>query len=80
MSVHSDLGGGENGHLGLVVSRATYQPLVTDASPYRRSVSPGQFVIEGQETKHQITQQRAKHAEMVRVFKEVIGVDHAIIQ
>ena len=73
MSVHSDLGGGENGHLGLVVSPATYQTLVPDGVPYRRLVNPGRFVIEGRETQHQITQRRAEHAERVQVFKEVIG-------
>ena len=54
MSVHSDLGGGENGHLGLVVSPATYQTLVPNATAYRRPVNPGRFVIEGRETTAQI--------------------------
>ena len=40
----------------------------------------GRFVFEGREMQHQITQRRAEHAERVRVFKEVIGVEHAIIQ
>ena len=80
MSVHSDLGGGENGHLGLVVSPATYQTLVPDGVPYRKPVNPGRFVIKGRETGAQITQRRAEHAERVRVFKEVIGVERTIIQ
>ena len=80
MSVHSDLGGGENGHLGLVVSPATYQTVVPDGVPYRKPANPGRFVIEGRETGAQITQRRAEHAKRVRVFKEVIGVERAIIQ
>ena len=74
MAVHSDLGGGENGHLGLVISPATYQTLVPDGVPYQQPVNPGRFVIEGRETQHQITQRRAEHTERVRVFKEVIGI------
>ena len=80
MSVHSDLGGGENGHLGLVVSANTYQTLVPGATPYRRPRNPGRFVIEGRETQHQIAQHRAEHAEQLRVFKEVIGVERALLQ
>ena len=80
ISVHSDLGGGENSHLGLVVSPATYQTLFPDAPPYRRPVIPGKFVIEGRETQHQIAQRRSEHAEQVRIFKEVIGVERAVIQ
>ena len=65
MLVHSDLGGGENSHLDLVVSPATYQTLVPDGKPYQRLVNPGRFVIEGRETQTQITQQRVEHAERV---------------
>ena len=80
MSVHSDLGGGETGHLGLVVSPATYQTLVLNAPAYRRPVNPGRFVIEGHETTAQIVQRRSEHAERQRVFKEVIGLERALIQ
>ena len=70
----------KNGHLGLVVSPATYQTLVPDGVPYRQPVNPGRFVIEGRETQHQITQRRAEHAETIQLFKEVIDVERSIIQ
>ncbi len=80
MSVHSDLGGGENGYLGLVASGTTYQTLVPGARPYHHPVNPGRFIIEGHETQHQIAQRHAEHAEQVRVFKEVIGIKRALVQ
>lgn len=80
MSVHSDLGGGANGHLGLVVSPATYQTLVPGAPAYVRTTNPGRYTITGRETQPQITQRRAEHAEQVRAFKEVLGVERALLQ
>ena len=79
-SVQSDLGGGANGHLGLVCSDTTYQALVPDSTPYIRPENPGRLQMENDMTQYQIAQVRDEHAEATRVFREVLGVERALIQ
>ena len=51
-AVASDLGGGGNGHLGLVCTRMEY----TSANPlgYMRPIHPGLLEIEGNTTQHAV--------------------------
>ena len=79
-AVHSTLGGGAHGHLGLVCSPETYATLVPGNTPYIRPVNPGRLIIEGTETQYQIAQRRDEHAEALRVFQEYLGVERALIQ
>jgi len=79
-SVSTSLGGGANGHLGLVCSPETYQELVPGDTPYIRPTNPGRLQILGTETQYQIAQRRDEHDEATRLFREVIGVERAIIQ
>ena len=79
-AVHSPLGGGENGHLGLVVTPQVYATLVPGDTPYVRPVNPGVLQIDGNETQYQIAQRRSEHAEATRAFRELIGVEQALIQ
>ena len=80
-SVQSDLGGGANGHLGLVCSAEAYQALVPEVQPYIRPENPGRLEVAQDElTQFQIAQARAEHSEETRVFREVLGVERAIIQ
>ena len=69
-AVHSTLGGGEHGHLGLVCSPQTYATLVPGNTPYIKPANPGRLVIDGTETQYQIAQRRDEHAEALRVFQE----------
>ena len=79
-SVHSTLGGGENGHLGLVCSPEIYNTIVPGETPYVRPNNPGPLNIQGDETQFQIAQRRDEHAEATRLFREVLGVERALIQ
>ena len=79
-SVHTTLGGGENGHLGLVCSPEAYQTLVPGGTPYEKPANPGRLQIEGNETQYQIAQRKQEHDESTRLFREVIGVERALIQ
>ena len=79
-SVPSILGGGENGHLGLVVTPETYATLVPGNTPYIRPQNPGSLLILGNETQHQIAQRRDEHATATKVFREVIRVERTLIQ
>ena len=79
-AVHSTLGGGEHGHLGLVCSPATYATLVPGNTPYIKPPNPGRLIIDGTETQYQIAQRRDEHAEALRMFQECLGVERALIQ
>lgn len=79
-AVHTTLGGGEHGHLGLVCSPETYATLVPGNTPYIKQPNPGRLIIDGTETQYQIAQRREEHAEALRLFKDCIGVERAIIQ
>ena len=70
VSVHSSLHGGLHGHLGLVCKPAVYAGIA--ATPYVRPGNPG--------TAHEIAQQTTEHEEATRLFREVLGVERALIQ
>ena len=76
--VHSDLGGGAHGHLGLVLSPQEYA-LHSNAA-YRRPTHPGPLVIPAGTTQHMAGTMREQHRERLRVFREVQGVDQALRQ
>ena len=58
-SVPSDLGGGANGHLGLLLTAPEYQPV--NAIAYVRPVHPGILVIPPGTTQHETTRLTAEH-------------------
>ena len=66
-SVQSDLGGGEDGHLGLVCTPEFYQP-------YVQPENPGRLQLEAGLIQYAITQARDEYAEATQVFREVIGI------
>ena len=80
-AVPSVLGGGSHGHLGLVCSPAAYRALIPGVDAYARPINPGPLaLIPDNLTQYQIAQARDEHAEATRVFREVLGVERAIIQ
>ena len=79
-AVHTTLGGGAHGHLGLVCSSTTYATLVPSNTPYERPRNPERLQIEGTETQYQIAQRNQEYQEALRLFREVISVERAIIQ
>ena len=80
VTVPCPLGGGQHGHLGLVCTPEAYATLVPENEPYIRPQNPGILTIEGNETQHQIAQRKAEHEAAVRLFRQVLGVERAIIQ
>ena len=77
-SVPSNLGGGNFGHLGLVIPPNRYN-LISNA-PFIRPNHPGPLVIPPGTAQHAASTMRDLHAEQMRVFKEVNVVDQALIQ
>jgi hypothetical protein len=80
ISVHSNLGGGENGHIGLVLSPNAYAFL--SDTPYTRPGHPMPLVvIPAAATKHaQNLLERTYYKEELRLFHEVCGVERSLMQ
>ena len=79
MTVHTTLGGGANGHLGLVMDVLAYA-LIPGTRPYVRPVHPGALTIPNNATQYQIAQQRDAHAEATRLFREANAVERVLVQ
>ena len=77
-SVTTDLGGGANGHLGLVLTPAEYN--VVSQDPYVRPVHPGALVIPAGTAQHEATRLRTDHKEAIRLFRETVDVEKALIK
>ena len=77
-SVPSNLGGGNFGHLGLVIPPNRYN-LISNI-PFDRPNHPGLLVIPPGTAQHAAATMRDLQAEQMRVFKEVNAVDQALIQ
>jgi hypothetical protein len=77
-AVYSNLSDGAHGHLALVLSAHTYGLLT--AVPFVRPVHPGTLAIPDQTTAAMTTVMKEEHHEQVRLFREVQGVEKALIQ
>jgi hypothetical protein len=78
LSVHSNLGGAQHGHLGLLMTNAQYA-LVSD-TPYERPEHPGVLHIPHNATRVASDALKRTYDENLRVFHEVRGVEQALIQ
>ena len=78
--VNSDLGGGAHGHLGLVLTPEEYA--LISAVPYVRPVHPGPLVLPAgaNVTNLQREMTRDAHREQVRVFREVVELEKALLK
>ena len=76
-SVQTILGGGGNGHLGLVCSNETYQELVPGVKPYLRPDNPGPLDLDQDNrlTQYQIAQECDQHAKAIQLFRKVLCVN-----
>jgi hypothetical protein len=78
ISVHSNLGGGQHGHLGLVVSPTAYAILSNMA--YERPTLPATLDVPATASKHSQDLLERTHTESLRLFHEVRGVERALTQ
>ena len=72
-SVPSGLGGGNFGHLGLVLTPAQYA--LISPVPFDRPAHPGTLVIQNGTPQHAAQTRKDIHKEQLRVFNEVLGVE-----
>ena len=77
-SVQSDLGGGANGHLGLILTQLEY----SSVSPvdYIRPIHPGAIVIPPGTTQHESTRLREEHKEVLRLYRESNLLEQSLIK
>ena len=67
-TIHTTLGGGHHGHLGLVTTPTTYQN-IPNAQPYQHPPAPVPLNISPGAKKIQIAQAREQHAEENHLFE-----------
>lgn len=79
MTVHTTLGGGLYGHLGLVLTDTQYE-LIPNTVPYVRQQHPGTLNIANNAAQYQIAMAREQHHENLRLFREIQAVERALIQ
>ena len=78
--MHTDLGGGEDDHLGLICSLGVYRNLFPKREPYFQPESPGRLQLELCKTQYKTTYTGDKYTEETRVIREVISIERAIHQ
>ena len=78
-SVHSNLGGGNLGHLGLILTPTQYA-LISPLPYIRPPVHPGVLTIPPGTARIPAEAATRAHTEELRIFYEVRGVEQALIQ
>ena len=74
--IPSDLGGGNFGHLGLVLSPAEYTNV--SAVSYVRPLHPGVLVIPPATLERTETRRRNEHKHQLALFQETVNVENAL--
>jgi len=77
-SVHSNLGGGTHGHLGLIMTPTQYA--IHSTTPYDRPTYTGSLAIPVGTTRLAAEELERNHIESLRLFHEVRGIEQALIQ
>ena len=78
-AVHSTLGGGAMGHIGLLLTNAQYN-LLAPGTPYARPAFPDTLNMPIGTTRLVESQLTREYKENVRIFYEVLGVENALKQ
>ncbi len=77
-SIHTTLGGGQHGHLGLVLTPAQYALL--SPHPYVRPHRPPPLVIPAYQLPHVVQTAQNNHNDAVKLFNECNNVEQALRQ
>jgi len=75
-SVETNLGGGDHGYLGLVLSTAEYATV--SATPFTAPTYPTTLTIPANATQVQAFERRVKHEEKKRLYYECQNVERAL--
>ena len=77
-SVPSDLGGGANGHLGLLLTPTEYTTV--HATAYLRPVHPGTLVIAPGTLQHEAKRLKEEYEQQIIDFRETVNVERAMVK
>ena len=77
-SIHSNLGGGANGHLGLIMDPIEYVLLLQ--IPYTRPLHPTPLIIVPGTTQHESNRLRDDHKEALRLFREMTALEKCLLK
>ena len=78
-SVPTTLGGGNHGHLGLVITQTAYER-IAPGTPYNRPANPGFFDVVQDGTQYQIAQAQELHRRNLKAFNEANLIERTLIQ
>ena len=79
-SVDTDLGGGDHGYLGLVLSDAEYARITPTPAAFVAPNFPGALVIDPNLTAMQAVQVRETHKEDIALYRECKNVEKALLR
>ena len=79
-SVDTDLGGGDHGYLGLVLSDVEYMRIIPTPAAFVAPNFPGALVIDPAFTAIQAVQARETHAEDMALYRECKNVEKALLR
>ena len=79
-SVDTDLGGGDHGYLGLVLTDPEYANINPAPPAFIAPVFPGPLTIPATATAVQAVQARETHNEQIRVYRECKNVEKALLR
>ena len=74
-----DLGGGANGHLGIILDAVEYDKVAVGC-PYIRHSMPDIPIFASNTPQHEVARRRDDFKEAKRLFKEMISLEKALIQ
>ena len=77
-SVTTTLGGGANGHLGLVLSEQAYEQ-IAPGTPYVRPVLP-EMDIDNNDTRYILAQKRLDYDTDLALYREFVAMERILIQ
>ena len=77
-SVMSDLGGGANGHLGIMLTQLEYSSV--SPTDYIKPLHPGALVIAAGTSQHESTRLREDHKEDIRQYRETTAIEQSLVK
>lgn len=76
-AVRTSLGGGNHGHLGLLLSPQQYN-IIAPGTPFQRPAHPGPLILPPFQLQHITHQVQSQHSEQVRLYNECHHVEQAL--
>ena len=76
----TDLGGGDHGYLGLILSDPEYARIVPTPAAFRVPVWPGALLIDANATPIEAVRAKEHHREMIHIYRECKNVEKSLLR